>query len=112
MIATILEAKPSAHSIDRASQRLLDAWKATRLEDEGLFTWLKRIGSLAMTAILAEKGHKDGLRGRGFVRGRWGGIDWRFNVQGKKGKIITVSSKRTKKELIRRLKDAIEEFNE
>lgn len=38
----------SAHSIDRASLRLIPAWKGTRQRKEGLHSWLAR---MAMTAL-------------------------------------------------------------
>ncbi|GMW02632.1 MAG: hypothetical protein AMXMBFR84_37680 [Candidatus Hydrogenedentota bacterium] len=38
----------TAHAIDRASFRLLDHWRGTRVENEGLYTWLARLCDAAL----------------------------------------------------------------
>lgn len=36
------ECEVSGHAVDRASQKLLGVWAATRMDDEGIYSWLCR----------------------------------------------------------------------
>ena len=47
----------SGHAIDRASQRLLEYWKASRVDEEGLHAWLCRMAAMALRL-----GKRDGDR--------------------------------------------------
>ena len=40
----------SAHAVDRASCRLIDHWRATRIENEGFYTWLARLAEAALNS--------------------------------------------------------------
>ena len=40
----------SGHAIDRASTRLLDQYRATRHEGEGMYAWLMRLASAALNS--------------------------------------------------------------
>jgi hypothetical protein len=40
---TMPKVEISGHAIDRASLRVLQTWRATRNEDEGLYSWLQRM---------------------------------------------------------------------
>lgn len=69
----------SSHAIDRASQRCLKVWKQTRDGDEGLCTWLCRLGAEALAkAEGAETTHYAGMR-------------WTFKYDGGWPVIVTVA---------------------
>lgn len=46
----------SGHAIDRASQRCLKIWEETRVDDEGLHSWLARVAKTALDWPPDEKG--------------------------------------------------------
>jgi len=57
----------SGHAIDRASQRCLKLWRKSREGDEGLYSWLARIGMEAWLKRTEEDQVKVRHLGRGWI---------------------------------------------